>query len=448
MDILNLLFDKGYLFQSDEPGLFLRCADATLQYQTWNADIRPTQKETRAPFGMIFAKECNQKGAEVLFDRLRKNWNELNYDPEVLILNTSECNLNCPYCIVGVEKASKFNLPTTQQIENAFRLFPVRRVVITGGEPLVEKEKFCEILEWLIGRIERCDVITNGLEWDGTLWPLLLKCGKKFDLWMRLTLSENLSHMKLSEFENKILPKARDISEVKINLNFLPNHDGSGLVRFLRRVNQLELPSHITVTPSYLTESKVSGPVEFNIENYLLEMIEVVENEGEFLSKVNFDPGKSLWLLVHDLQLLGCKRRTVTLSDKGYALCNIFHCEGKVFKGPLEAASFIWERLVRVCRDCEHYPDNCIEAIKSDKCPRFELGCNRCPIIYICALRCPYAFDVEKDLCVGETDLQCLGYPLLRIFANWLMHRNRTWKEIQGEVTTMQTGTSQGDEIR
>ncbi|MDI6792599.1 MAG: hypothetical protein QME81_07005 [bacterium] len=96
---------------------------------------------------------------------------------------------------------------------------------------------------------------------------------------------------------------------------------------------------------------------------------------------------------------------------------------------------------MRVCRDCEFYPDDCIEAIRTDRCSRFKLGCNHCPIIYICALRCPYAREVEADLWVGKTDLQCIGYPLLRIFANWLMHRNRSWKEIQGEVTTMQTVT-------
>ncbi|MDI6792598.1 MAG: hypothetical protein QME81_07000 [bacterium] len=64
------------------------------------------------------------------------------------------------------------------------------------------------------------------------------------------------------------------------------------MIRFLKQVNELELPSHITVTPSYLTESKVSGPVEFNVANYLKEMIEVVENQEDILGRVNVDPGK------------------------------------------------------------------------------------------------------------------------------------------------------------
>ncbi|HBF38571.1 MAG TPA: hypothetical protein DDW50_14790 [Firmicutes bacterium] len=436
MDILTLLRDKGYLFQADEPGFFMHCADATLGYRTWHADIRSIPKGTKAPFGLIFARKCDTKGAETLFNRLRKNWNELNCAPEVLTLNTSKCNLNCPYCIVGVQEASEFRLPSIEQIENVFKLFPLRRVVVTGGEPLSEKEEFSKILEWLIGKIDRCDVATNGLAWDENLWPLLSKCGSQFDLSMRLSLSESLSHMKLSEFESKILPRAKDNPQVKINLNFLPNHDGSGLLRFLKRVNQLELPAHITVTPSYLTESKLSNSVEFDIGSYLKEMIEVVENEEEYLHNVNIESGNSLGLLTHDLQLLGCKRKTIALSDKGFAICSMFLCEGKIFKGPLEAASYAWGSLVDLCRNCDHYPDRCIEAIQSDQCSKFGSDCNRCPIVYICTLRCPYVFGSQKGkgVCVGDTDLECLGYPLLRIFGYWLMYHNKPWDQVQGET--------------
>lgn len=431
MDIIKLLADKGFLFWADEPGFFIRCADTTLEYRTWEARVIPTRRKVKAPFGIISAKECNAKGANALFNVMKDNWSDLSYHPEVLSLVTSKCNLDCSYCIAGIAEGSSFRLPSIEQIEKALRLFPVKRVLITGGEPLSEKENLQQILEWLIGKIDRCDIVTNGTAWDDSLWPLLVQCGKEMELWMRLTIVENLSHMKLSEFEERILPAARNNPEVRINLNFLPNHDGSGLVRFLRRIKQLDLPSHITITPSYLTESRLSGPVEFNVGNYLKEMIEIVEDEERYLHKVNFGLGKSLSLLITDLQLLGCRRKTISLSSEGYARCNIFQSEGEVVKGPIEADAFIWGKLLESCRKCPYYPDHCREAIRLDQCPRFEPGCNLCPIVYTCSMRCPYTFNTERMLCAGGNDLQCLGYSLLRVFTDWLIYRNRTWKELQ-----------------
>jgi len=159
-----------------------------------------------------------------------------------------------------------------------------------------------ELLEYLEGKIERCDIISNGMALDDAFWPVLKKAGKQFELWMRLTLSEDLTHMKLDYFEKNILPQALKTSEVKMNLNFLPNHDGTGLLRFLKRINELKLPEYITITPSYLTESKVSGEVEFDISNYLEDMMIVAEHPDDYLKNVHVDSGKSFYLLVNDIQ--------------------------------------------------------------------------------------------------------------------------------------------------
>jgi hypothetical protein len=435
MDILDRLLEKGYLFQADEPGFFFRCADATLEYQSWEGKISPTQRKTQAPFGLILARECNQAGAQILYRRLRKNWNELNYNPDTLALCTSKCNLNCSYCIIGAPNASEFKLPNFGQIEKALSLFPVKRVEITGGEPLAEKSNFSEILEGLIGKVSRCEVLTNGFGWDGNLWPLLLRCGRELDLRMRLTLSENLSHMKLSEFETKILPMARQTPEVKINLNFLPNHDGSGLLRFLKRLNQLELPTHITVTPICLLESEFSGAVEFDMEQYLKEIMEAVENETEYLGKVNFNSGNNLRPLIDNFQLLGCRQGSIALTDRGYGLCHMLLREGQFYKGPLDIALANWGNLMAPCRNCRYYPDDCIEAIKAGQCSLVTTGCNCCPLLYICTLRCPHIFQTKAGHREGSIDLQCLGYSLLRILGYWLTYGKQSIDKLHGEIT-------------
>ncbi|HBN84542.1 MAG TPA: hypothetical protein DDZ89_11925, partial [Clostridiales bacterium] len=57
MSLVEFLSSKGYMYESDEPGFFLRCADATLQYPTWRPAFRRVRKNTRAPFGLIYPRE-------------------------------------------------------------------------------------------------------------------------------------------------------------------------------------------------------------------------------------------------------------------------------------------------------------------------------------------------------------------------------------------------------
>ena len=433
MSLVEFLSSKGYMYESDEPGFFLRCADATLQYPTWRPAFRRVRKNTRAPFGLIYPRESTDKGAAILAEQIRKSWQDSGYHPEILTLCTSKCDLNCPYCIVGIQEGTQFSFPKIEQIEKTLQLLPVKRVEITGGEPLAERENLEQILQWLMGRVERCDLVTNGLAWDSTFWALLSDCAKNYDLRIRLTLSEGLSHMKMSEFETKILPFALRCPEVKINLNFLPNYDGRGMAGFFRRVSQLELPTHITVSPICLLESQFSGPVAFNMESFIKELDGIIENEDEYLRGVGFFSEHDFWVLVNNPQLSGCRRGKVTLSNQGYGLCHMFLREGRFFTDPLEMAQSSQKVLTKPCLDCKYYPDQCLEAIKSDNCLNVKPGCHRCPVIYTCLLRCPFIFNA-KNTDANRIDLQCLGHAFLRVFAIWLYQRNKPYQEIQREI--------------
>lgn len=434
MSIQKLLTAKGYLYHSDQPGFFLRCTDTVLQYQTWNLTFSPSRVETLAPFGLIYARKNTPQGTEIFYHQMQNSWRGFHFHPEVLTLCTAECNLHCSYCIIGVQKGAKFSYPSIAQLEKVFKLFPVRNVELTGGEPLAEREKVEQILKWLAGKVEKCVVVTNGVGLDEAFWSFLRRCSRHYDLRLRLTLADGLAHMSLAEFESKILPQAIKSSGIKINLNFLPNHDGSGLSEFLRRVNKLNLPPHITVAPISLLESDFSGPVSFNMENYIREILHIVEHEEEYLGRVNFFPEYDFSLLVHNPQLIGCQRGKVVFCDQGYAFCNMALREGIFLPGPIEAAHSSWEKLSKPCQTCAYYPDRCAEGINSECCFHLAPGCLRCPVIYLCLLRCPYLLKKNTQ---DDAGLNCLGHALLRVFALWLAQRNRSWKEIRGEVSVM-----------
>lgn len=95
-----------------------------------------------------------------------KNEREINY---LRLSITDKCNLKCKYCVS--EKGSEFcndtDMLTISEIEKivtAFSLIGIKKIRITGGEPLVRKD-FEDILEKIsnINSIEELVMTTNGI---------------------------------------------------------------------------------------------------------------------------------------------------------------------------------------------------------------------------------------------------------------------------------------------
>lgn len=98
---------------------------------------------------------------------LDKNKRQINY---LRLSITDHCNLRCKYCLP--EKDTNFynncdllNSNEIEKIVKAFSLIGIKKVRITGGEPLVRKD-FNEILEKInhIEGIEKIAITTNGFQ--------------------------------------------------------------------------------------------------------------------------------------------------------------------------------------------------------------------------------------------------------------------------------------------
>lgn len=98
---------------------------------------------------------------------LDKNKRQINY---LRLSITDHCNLKCQYCLP--EKNTNFynncdllNSYEIEKIVKAFALIGIKKVRITGGEPLVRKD-FKEILEKIhhIEGIETIAITTNGFQ--------------------------------------------------------------------------------------------------------------------------------------------------------------------------------------------------------------------------------------------------------------------------------------------
>ncbi|MGL4977040.1 MAG: GTP 3',8-cyclase MoaA [Cetobacterium sp.] len=97
-----------------------------------------------------------------MFDKSKRQINYLRFSI------TDSCNLKCQYCLP--EKSARFCKETTllssdkiQKIIEAFSLIGIKKVRITGGEPLVRKD-FSTILKSLnsIQNIDQIAITTNG----------------------------------------------------------------------------------------------------------------------------------------------------------------------------------------------------------------------------------------------------------------------------------------------
>lgn len=87
---------------------------------------------------------------------------DINY---LRISVTKRCNLNCSYCTDGKSEPEKeLTAPQIEKIARVFAHFGIKKIRLTGGEPLV-REDIAEIAERLCGidGIEKVAITTNGV---------------------------------------------------------------------------------------------------------------------------------------------------------------------------------------------------------------------------------------------------------------------------------------------
>jgi GTP 3',8-cyclase len=113
----------------------------------------PMDAETAAAYGLVPRADARAQG---LFDRFGRRHTYLR------ISVTERCNLRCRYCMPeeGVQLLAKDHLLSFEEIERLATLFVrlgVRKIRLTGGEPLVRRE-----IDDLVARIGRLKA--RGLE--------------------------------------------------------------------------------------------------------------------------------------------------------------------------------------------------------------------------------------------------------------------------------------------
>ncbi len=91
---------------------------------------------------------------------------EINVGCLAFFIRFSGCNLNCSYCDTKYANDSSINITDKELIEKAI-CFP--RVVITGGEPFLQKYELAIFVEKLFKR--KPDIIVE-IETNGTLRPV------------------------------------------------------------------------------------------------------------------------------------------------------------------------------------------------------------------------------------------------------------------------------------
>lgn len=77
---------------------------------------------------------------------------------------TSGCNLNCTYCHNAMYSNRKNDLSTKELIaliRNLKQRYDIKKILLTGGEPLIKKD-ICEIIEVITQLGIKADMVTNG----------------------------------------------------------------------------------------------------------------------------------------------------------------------------------------------------------------------------------------------------------------------------------------------
>lgn len=77
---------------------------------------------------------------------------------------TSKCNLNCEYCHNSLYNNSKDDMNTEDIInlvKNLDKRHKIKKVLLTGGEPLLNKD-VCQIISTFTDMGIKLDMVTNG----------------------------------------------------------------------------------------------------------------------------------------------------------------------------------------------------------------------------------------------------------------------------------------------
>ena len=77
---------------------------------------------------------------------------------------TSQCNLKCEYCHNSEYSNRKDDMTTEeilQLIRNIKQRYPINKILLTGGEPLVNKD-ICRIIEQISKLGIKADLVSNG----------------------------------------------------------------------------------------------------------------------------------------------------------------------------------------------------------------------------------------------------------------------------------------------
>lgn len=77
---------------------------------------------------------------------------------------TSHCNLNCEYCHNSEHSNKKDDMTTEEILElirNIKQEYPINKILLTGGEPLVNKD-ICKIIKQITDLGIKADMVSNG----------------------------------------------------------------------------------------------------------------------------------------------------------------------------------------------------------------------------------------------------------------------------------------------
>ena len=78
-------------------------------------------------------------------------------------LRLAGCNLNCAWCDTQYARSADAGTEmSTEEVIRQITTLDCRRICVTGGEPLVQKEKLIPLLEILAGKDYEISIETNG----------------------------------------------------------------------------------------------------------------------------------------------------------------------------------------------------------------------------------------------------------------------------------------------
>lgn len=424
-DLRKLLTNELLIGSSNFSGFFFKIKDCWIKYDPFSQESisyieNHVMGDLLPPFFSIINERFTEDQRKILE---QKSVPGDDHNKTSIIISNSSCNLSCPGCL-NSNRDMDSGFPSPEKILSVISRFKnIDTLEITGGEPLVDRDRIIKIIKEIGTRFQRIHIYSNLILIDDDFLEeitgytqIRIIIGTEVD-------SDGSGHISVEEAIEKV-NSLRTYPDIKYALNALSGEDPR---RLLDAYDIFESKSE-----DKIDTIKLTSPLGKSGFEYYKGFIPFFKGMIDRIGKTDSPHLRGRTITGLNLDMVPQARGNIDCSFKkismvGDKFINCVYTSGKLpsFRTPDEL--IIDNMSKNGCLSCEFYPFECSTNIGTENCRSYSDKCLRCPAINVCHKKCSLRGELSDD--------DCLFLVTLSAFEHWLNVKDMTYMQVMERWT-------------